>query len=105
MEKKSLLLRLLYKLVSIQIKTNFPIGDIFAFYYYRNRVIAQGVKFVSQYKNIYTTRLHVAILSILLNKPFFFFDNSYGKNSSFFDTWLFDLDNVEFIARKICPRE
>ena len=105
MEKKSLLLRLLYKLVSIQIKTNFPIGDIFAFYYYRNRVIAQGVEFVSQYKNIYTTRLHVAILSILLNKPFFFFDNSYGKNSSFFDTWLFDLDNVEFISKKICPKE
>jgi len=64
---------------------------------YKSFLIRLGVEFLSQYKYIYTTRLHGAILSILLQKPLKLFDNSYGKNSSFYDTWLADVDNVEFI--------
>lgn len=63
---------------------------------YKDFLIKKGIEFVSQYKEIYTTRLHVAILSILLGKPFYFFDNSYGKNSSFFNTWLSDVDGIIF---------
>ncbi|MGL5937573.1 MAG: polysaccharide pyruvyl transferase family protein [Phocaeicola sp.] len=70
----------------------------FAHSFYRPDLIKQGVRFVSSYKEIYTTRLHVAILSILLNKEFKFIDNSYGKNSTFFNTWLSDLDNVELLT-------
>ncbi|KAB5164633.1 polysaccharide pyruvyl transferase, partial [Bacteroides thetaiotaomicron] len=29
-----------------------------------------------------------------LYKRVYFLDNSYGKNSSFYDTWLKDLDSV-----------
>lgn len=64
--------------------------------FYREKLIKQGVQFVSQYKEIYTTRLHVAILSTLLGKPFHFFDNSYGKNRAFYETWLNEVDNAIF---------
>lgn len=54
-----------------------------------------GVKFISSYKYIYTTRLHVMILSVLLGKSCEFFDNSYGKNSAFYETWLKDLAEIK----------
>lgn len=71
--------------------------DKYVNYLYRPYLIKKGIIFLSEYKYIYATRLHVAILSILLNKPFVFFDNSYGKNSSFYDTWLSDSDFIKFI--------
>jgi len=71
--------------------------DKYVNYLYRPYLIKKGIIFISEYKYIYATRLHVAILSILLNKPFVFFDNSYGKNSAFYDTWLSDSDFIKFI--------
>lgn len=50
--------------------------------------IREGVLFVSQYKMVYSTRLHVAILRLLLGLPVKLLDNSYGKNLSFYNTWL-----------------
>ena len=73
------------------------IPDIYADLIFRPFQVKKGVEFVSQYKKVYTTRLHVAILSILLKKEVVFFDNSYGKNSSFYHTWLQNLDNLKFI--------
>ena len=52
--------------------------------------IREGVQFVSQYKMVYSTRLHVAILRLLLGLPVKMMDNSYGKNLSFYNTWLKD---------------
>lgn len=63
----------------------------------RKHLIQEGASFLSQYCNIYTTRLHVGILSILLDKSVTFIDNSYGKNLSFFETWLNDTDGVRFL--------
>ncbi len=63
----------------------------------RTSYIKKGIGFLSQYSYIYTTRLHAAILAVLLNKKFTFFDNSYGKNSGFYDTWLRDVDSIHFI--------
>lgn len=60
----------------------------------------RGVEFVSQYKAVYTTRLHVMILSVLLEKPVQFIDNSYGKLSSFYDTWLKNCRGVECYEKK-----
>lgn len=73
------------------------IPDIYADWIFRPHQVKKGIEFVSQYKKVYTTRLHVAILSLLLGKEVIFFDNSYGKNSSFFDTWLKEVDNITFI--------
>ncbi len=50
--------------------------------------IQEGVEFVSQYEKVYSTRLHVAILRLLLGQPVKLLDNSYGKNLSFYNTWL-----------------
>ena len=50
--------------------------------------ISEGVKFVSEYKMVYSTRLHVAILRLLLGLPVKMMDNSYGKNLNFYNTWL-----------------
>ena len=71
--------------------------DIYADWIFRPFQVKKGVEFVSQYKKVYTTRLHVAILSLLLDKEIVFFDNSYGKNSSFYDTWLKGVENITFI--------
>lgn len=73
------------------------IPDLYADRIFRPFQVRKGIEFVSQYKKVYTTRLHVAILSLLLGKNIVFFDNSYGKNSSFFDTWLTGVDNITFI--------
>lgn len=73
------------------------IPDIYANWIFRPHQVKKGIEFVSQYKKVYTTRLHVAILSLLLGKEVIFFDNSYGKNSSFFETWLKEVDNITFI--------
>lgn len=72
-------------------------SNYYAYNIYRPYLIKKGVRFLSEYEYIYSTRLHGAILSILLHKPFTFFDNSYGKNKSFFDAWLCNLDEVKFI--------
>ncbi len=61
---------------------------------YRKCMTRRGVQFVSQYKEIYTTRLHVMILSVLLGKNVYFIDNSYGKLSSFYNAWLENCENV-----------
>lgn len=62
---------------------------------FRKSMTCRGVQFVSQYKEIYTTRLHVMILSVLLGKRVHFIDNSYGKLSSFYKAWLSDCDGVD----------
>ena len=61
-------------------------------YFLRN-----GIKFVNRYDVVYSTRLHVAILAVLLNKQVFFFDNSYHKNLSLYNTWLRDFPNIKFV--------
>lgn len=61
---------------------------------YRNQMISRGVHFISQYRTVYTTRLHGMILAALLGKQVFFVDNYYRKVSSYYQTWLSDVDNI-----------
>jgi len=69
--------------------------DPYMYYIYRSYLIQSGVDQVMQHTDIYTTRLHTCILSILLGKEkITFFDNSYGKNRNFYVTWLRDCANV-----------
>ncbi|MBR3434227.1 MAG: polysaccharide pyruvyl transferase family protein [Bacteroidaceae bacterium] len=58
------------------------------------RRISEGVKFVSEYRMVCSTRLHVAILRLLLDLPVKVMDNSYGKNLNFYNTWLTDSELV-----------
>ena len=71
--------------------------DWFMTSFFRPHLVVTGVHFLNRYAEVYTTRLHVAILCTLLGKPYTFFDNSYGKNVSFYDTWLNDLNEATFI--------
>jgi len=70
----------------------------YATHIYKPFLINKGVRFISKYKEIYTTRLHVSILSTLIEKKHYIIDNSYGKNKNFYDTWLFDLDGNQLIT-------
>ena len=63
-------------------------ADNFALRHFLPHAVETGVRFIGSYERIYTTRLHGAILSMLCDRPFSLVDNSYGKNSSFFETWL-----------------
>jgi exopolysaccharide biosynthesis predicted pyruvyltransferase EpsI len=53
----------------------------------------QGINFINNYDEIYTTRLHGYILSMLLDKKVNLIDNSYGKNSTFYNTWMKEFEN------------
>ncbi|REC49610.1 polysaccharide pyruvyl transferase family protein [Chryseobacterium pennipullorum] len=66
---------------------------------YKERRIKTGIKFINHYDVVYSTRLHGFILAVLLNKKVFIFDNSYGKNKNFFETWLKDFENVKLISK------
>lgn len=72
-------------------------ADRWALLVFRRRLIQIGVRFASRYHVIYTTRLHMLILSVLLEKKCFVIDNLYGKNSSFYQTWLRDCEGIESI--------
>lgn len=55
--------------------------------------VESGVKLLSNYNFIISTRLHGHILSLLLGIPSIIVDNNYGKNKRFYDTWLTNIPN------------
>ena len=57
--------------------------------------INTGIELASSYKEAYSTRLHFAILRLLLGMPVKMLDNSYGKNLDFYNTWLKDSDLIK----------
>lgn len=65
--------------------------------YLPNRVKV-GVEFISQYDRVFSNRLHGTILSILLDKEVYIFDNSYGKNSQYYNAWLKEAKNVHLLT-------
>ncbi len=73
--------------------------DLYAIKIYMPRITEIGIQFLSTYKIIYTTRLHGAILGFLLEKPITLFDNSYGKNESFYNTWAKGVSSINFIEK------
>jgi len=72
--------------------------ELYMYHVYRPYLIRSGIQLINSHTDIYTTRLHACILSILLGKEkIVFFDNSYGKNRNFYDTWLQDCDSVKMV--------
>lgn len=72
----------------------YVLADRYACKVFRPLLVRKGVLFLYPYRHIYTTRLHVMILSVLLCKKCCFIDNSYGKNSAFYEAWLKDLSEI-----------
>jgi len=65
----------------------------------RHTYIKEGIHLLAQYQNIYTTRLHGAILGWLLGKNVYIIDNSYGKCSGVYDLWLNDQNKIKVIEK------
>ena len=61
-------------------------------------LLRQGVSFLSSFNKLYLTRMHAGILTMLIGRHFTMIENSYGKNSSFYETWLSDIDGVKLIS-------
>lgn len=61
---------------------------------FRNKIINMGIKQLSQFELIITTRLHAMILSILLDRKVKYIDNLSGKLSAFANTWLNDVESL-----------
>jgi exopolysaccharide biosynthesis predicted pyruvyltransferase EpsI len=60
--------------------------------------LARGVQQLSQAELVITDRLHAHILCLLLNQRHVVVDNSYGKLSSFHDTWTAEFPLVRFAS-------
>lgn len=72
-------------------------SDLFYHQISRWMLIRQGATFVGRYRIIRSTRLHGAILAMLLDKDVQLVDNLDGKISSFYKTWLEYADGVEMV--------
>lgn len=98
MNNEGLLTRIMYKCKKRTLRTHFPwMMDVFCAYVYRPYLIRAGIRLLSVHSHIYSTRLHGAILALLLDKKVTLLDNSYGKNSWFYHTWLSDCDDIDFV--------
>lgn len=58
------------------------------------RLIANTQHVVGAYGEVVTNRLHAALFGLLLGKPVTMSDNSYGKLSSYYATWLSTIPGV-----------
>ncbi|MGI9946655.1 polysaccharide pyruvyl transferase family protein [Vibrio hyugaensis] len=59
-----------------------------------NDIIFRSVNYFNIHDQVHTDRLHGLILASLLGKNIKLYDNSYGKNVSYYDFWL---KNIELI--------
>lgn len=64
-------------------------------WYYRRKFVQIGISFLSPYHVIYTTRLHVLILGVLLGKELYLINNTSGKVINFYNTWLKELNTIK----------
>ena len=62
---------------------------------YRRHMIKRGIRQISNYRTIYTTRLHAMILGLMLGREINIIDNKFGKLGNFHATWLTDCDNIK----------
>ncbi len=109
-EKRSVFIQFLYiSMIYIRrIRKKGTIGRIIAFVlswcvnrifmiFIRPRFIKRGVRFISQYRNIYTTRLHGLILAHLLDKNIYIVPNNNGKLENYYNSWLKDNKKIVLI--------
>jgi pyruvyl transferase EpsO len=88
------LANLIWKSMTLQRTLGMPGQKTRRWYWIRDRVVRDGVSTFSKYNEIYTDRLHAMILALLLGRRVRLKDNSYGKVSSYYRTWLQDIDSI-----------
>ena len=62
-------------------------------YYIRPKYIKNGVKFISSFENIYSTRLHGVILALLIGRNIYIIPNNNGKLQNFLSLFQFTMSN------------
>lgn len=72
-------------------------ADDYAINVYLPERVRVGIEHISKYEKVYSNRLHGALLSILLGKETYIIDNSYGKNSQYYSTWLKNTKNIHLV--------
>lgn len=75
----------------------FKITELYYRYIIKDAYLRNGIRFLMPFHTIYATRLHAAILGVLLGKQVFLIDNSYHKNKGVFDLWLKKMNNISMI--------
>ncbi|WP_424475224.1 polysaccharide pyruvyl transferase family protein [Oceanobacillus kimchii] len=58
---------------------------------FMKKTVEKAVIYYSNFNSIKTSRLHGHILACLMNKKNILIDNSYGKNSSYYNEWTKDI--------------
>lgn len=59
--------------------------------------IIRGIRYISQYQNVYSTRLHGVILSFLLNRKVYIIKNNNGKLENYYHTWLENISEIKLL--------
>ncbi len=92
-EKKSFITKVLARLVRYKrFITNKP-AYYFAKYIHFPVMMHRGLSFLSKFDTIYSDRLHGTITAILLKRKIIILDNSYGKSTRFYNTFLKQQDS------------
>lgn len=79
-------------------KLNFNQEKLASFWYRECRSIVFGaINFFRTYDVVYTDRLHGLILATLIGKEVKLKDNSYGKNSNYYNKWLKKSPYIEVV--------
>jgi pyruvyl transferase EpsO len=65
---------------------------------YSDYLVNKAIKRFSRYRNVQTSRLHGHILSCLMDKPNLLLDNSYGKNSNYYNTWTRGIKSAQLVV-------
>lgn len=73
-------------------RLHLPLTAMLTDWYWKNRIrpefVRTAFRFLEPYQTIYSTRLHISILSVLLGKDLHIIDNSYAKTQNYFNTWF-----------------
>ncbi|HEY6180655.1 MAG TPA: polysaccharide pyruvyl transferase family protein [Terriglobales bacterium] len=70
-------------------------------YWHRDKMVADGVSLFSRYETIVTNRLHAMLLGLLLHRKVSAWDNSYGKLSAYYESWLRDIPHLNFFREPL----
>jgi pyruvyl transferase EpsO len=92
--KNAQLAKLVWKSMTLHRKTGLPGEKTRRWYWIRDRLIGDAVSVFSRYDYVYTDRLHGMIFGLLLGRNVHVKDNSYGKVSTYYRTWLQGVDRI-----------
>ncbi len=92
--------RLILKAIDLQNRMGFHAQKYWQWRFVQDKAIRDGVRYLSRFRKIYTNRLHGMILGLLLSREVCAFDNSYGKLSSYRESWLSGMDDLNWEPEK-----